>query len=457
MHRGLCHCKKDFDAWAYHLVWPQSSTDLPLFGTVQLTVEDFKFAYNAWNLLRLSLFYGTGYPHVMSSLSSTTPSMAPSRSSNNIFYRNAKVNCSLDSLRTKIALTPSHTNAIAIQTVDWKSLFSRAHADGKLGIELVLGMENGLSPHIEDSCDHHVYIPQYGSVGSLSMLAALSIAVHLCACDLERKADQSGLLRSAGHMPLTKNHEVNPPPHEADLIHLSNDDIKAVLSLRRSSYHLQLSVAVFNEMADRNIGAIIRNANVFNCEKVIVINRRKFNRRGALGTHRISSVLFLEDLQSDDARRALEGYELWLLHQYYPYLHIHSPYGEHIVDHKPFLNADNVGLRAWLSSQLHFSQHPLPQNFKHLLGNAIYLDDEQLLQREVQRAYDERSKGILLVAAEEGATPHPSLASLASKVVFIRDPSRIPAFQRGLNGGLSTAIALERLRSAIDSIAARPA
>ncbi|PWV09545.1 hypothetical protein C3747_78g136 [Trypanosoma cruzi] len=72
---AVCLLKRDFDAWAYSINWPQRKSHLPLLGSVSLTVEDIKFAYNAWCLLRLAMFFGTGHPKILSPLVNTTPSM----------------------------------------------------------------------------------------------------------------------------------------------------------------------------------------------------------------------------------------------------------------------------------------------------------------------------------------------------------------------------------------------
>eukprot|EP00796_Vickermania_ingenoplastis_P007100 gene7099-5034_t len=373
----------------------------------------------------------------MSSLSGTTPSMNSQLSSNAIFHR----------------------NSVPIQQLDWASI-CRSVNDGivRKGVELVLGMENGLSDGLRDECTHQVFIPQYGSIGSLSMISALAIGVHLSFCKLEESLSESSscsFLPVNGHMPLSSNNvEGNPPPHEANLLSLPNDEIKALLYRRRQKYLLQLGAIIHNDMGDRNIGAILRNADVFNLETTVILNRKKFSRRGALGVHKITNVVYSKALESADCQKALDGFEVWLLYNYYPYLHVYPPFGNIQKFHPPFLKTDDFNFLHWMKSEHVLNQdHPLIQHFPHLIGNEVYLDDQASLSSAVTEVYRKKQKGIVVAIPEEGASPHPSLAALATRVIFIRHPSKIPGnLQRGLNGALATSIVFERIRTAIDSI-----
>ncbi len=58
--------------------------------------------------------------------------------------------------------------------------------------------------------------------------------------------------------------------------------IVADLDARRHPFH----VAIENWQHDRNIGAVVRNANAFLAEAVHVVGRRRWNRRGAMVTER---------------------------------------------------------------------------------------------------------------------------------------------------------------------------
>ncbi|MGH2728571.1 MAG: rRNA methyltransferase, partial [Actinomycetota bacterium] len=56
------------------------------------------------------------------------------------------------------------------------------------------------------------------------------------------------------------------------------DAIVADLDSRRHPFH----VAVENWQQDRNIGAVVRNANAFLAAEVHIVGRRSWNRRGAM-------------------------------------------------------------------------------------------------------------------------------------------------------------------------------
>jgi tRNA G18 (ribose-2'-O)-methylase SpoU len=62
--------------------------------------------------------------------------------------------------------------------------------------------------------------------------------------------------------------------------------IVADLDRRRHPYH----VAVENWQHDRNIGAVVRNANAFLAAGVHIVGRRRWNRRGAMVTERYQHV-----------------------------------------------------------------------------------------------------------------------------------------------------------------------
>jgi tRNA G18 (ribose-2'-O)-methylase SpoU len=66
----------------------------------------------------------------------------------------------------------------------------------------------------------------------------------------------------------------------------SVDAIVADLDTQRSALH----VAIQNWEHDFNIGSIVRTANAFNVERVHIIGRRRWNRRGAMVTDRYLHV-----------------------------------------------------------------------------------------------------------------------------------------------------------------------
>ncbi len=63
--------------------------------------------------------------------------------------------------------------------------------------------------------------------------------------------------------------------------------IVADLDARRHPFH----VAIENWTSDRNIGAVVRNANAFLAAAVHLVGRRRWNKRGAMVTDRYQHVL----------------------------------------------------------------------------------------------------------------------------------------------------------------------
>jgi tRNA G18 (ribose-2'-O)-methylase SpoU len=61
----------------------------------------------------------------------------------------------------------------------------------------------------------------------------------------------------------------------------TEEAIKADLDTKRHNF----SVVCLNFGNDFNIGSVIRNANAFLASEVIIVGRRKWDRRGAVGTH----------------------------------------------------------------------------------------------------------------------------------------------------------------------------
>ena len=68
--------------------------------------------------------------------------------------------------------------------------------------------------------------------------------------------------------------------------------IVADLDARRHPFH----VAIENWQHDRNIGAIVRNANAFLAEVVHIVGRRRWNRRGAMVTEQYQHVVHHPDI-----------------------------------------------------------------------------------------------------------------------------------------------------------------
>jgi tRNA G18 (ribose-2'-O)-methylase SpoU len=70
--------------------------------------------------------------------------------------------------------------------------------------------------------------------------------------------------------------------------------IVADLDRRRHPFH----VAVENWQNDRNIGAVVRNANAFLAAAVHIVGRRRWNRRGAMVTERYQHVHHHADIDA---------------------------------------------------------------------------------------------------------------------------------------------------------------
>jgi len=75
----------------------------------------------------------------------------------------------------------------------------------------------------------------------------------------------------------------------------TDDAIRADLDTKRHNF----SILISNEFHDFNIGTVIRNANAFLAKEVIIYGRRKFDKRGTVGTHvyeNLKHVKFIDDL-----------------------------------------------------------------------------------------------------------------------------------------------------------------
>jgi tRNA G18 (ribose-2'-O)-methylase SpoU len=86
------------------------------------------------------------------------------------------------------------------------------------------------------------------------------------------------------------------------------DAIVDDLDARRHPFH----VAIENWEHDRNIGAVVRNANAFLAAEVHIVGRRRWNRRGAMVTDRYQHLRHHETVDDlvtwcADARLALIG------------------------------------------------------------------------------------------------------------------------------------------------------
>ena len=71
----------------------------------------------------------------------------------------------------------------------------------------------------------------------------------------------------------------------------SQEEIKQIL--KSTSHNFAVMMEHWN--GDFNIGTMIRNANAFNAEKVFYYGKKKYDRRGAVGTHHYVDLNFIGD------------------------------------------------------------------------------------------------------------------------------------------------------------------
>jgi tRNA G18 (ribose-2'-O)-methylase SpoU len=89
----------------------------------------------------------------------------------------------------------------------------------------------------------------------------------------------------------------------------SVDAIRADLDTKRT----QLVIVCENFAKDLNIGTVIRNANAFTAKEIIIAGRRRWDRRGAVGTHsyeKLSHVKHVKDMLELYAGLKADGYQI---------------------------------------------------------------------------------------------------------------------------------------------------
>lgn len=57
------------------------------------------------------------------------------------------------------------------------------------------------------------------------------------------------------------------------------------------------AVVVENLIGDFNLGTVIRNANAFNAQQVYYVGNKRWDRRGAVGVHNYTDVIFLPSIE----------------------------------------------------------------------------------------------------------------------------------------------------------------
>ena len=84
------------------------------------------------------------------------------------------------------------------------------------------------------------------------------------------------------------------------------DAIVADLDGRRHDF----AVAIENWQHDANIGTVVRTANAFNAAEVVIVGRRRWNRRGAMVTDRYQHIVHIADIDALSAHADRTGREL---------------------------------------------------------------------------------------------------------------------------------------------------
>lgn len=73
----------------------------------------------------------------------------------------------------------------------------------------------------------------------------------------------------------------------------TTDAIIADLDTKRNNF----SVLISNKLNDFNIGSVIRNANAFMAKEVILYGKKRFDHRGAVGTHHYTHFKHVKELE----------------------------------------------------------------------------------------------------------------------------------------------------------------
>lgn len=73
----------------------------------------------------------------------------------------------------------------------------------------------------------------------------------------------------------------------------TTEAIKADLAQKKHNF----SILISNKFNDFNIGTVIRNANAFLAKNIYILGRRRFDRRGTVGTHIYEKLTFIKDVE----------------------------------------------------------------------------------------------------------------------------------------------------------------
>jgi tRNA G18 (ribose-2'-O)-methylase SpoU len=91
-----------------------------------------------------------------------------------------------------------------------------------------------------------------------------------------------------------------------ELKELDTEEIRGLVQMNS----IPAAVAMYNVSGNLNLGSIIRTANFLGFKEVLYYGRRKWDRRGAVGTYHYTKVEYFEDEEAFLAAIAERGYNL---------------------------------------------------------------------------------------------------------------------------------------------------
>ena len=71
-----------------------------------------------------------------------------------------------------------------------------------------------------------------------------------------------------------------------------------------------MALACFCVQYDINAGVMIRNSNAFACQNMVLVGKKKFDRRSSVGTHNYENMVHLEDSEALVKWVGLNNYSL---------------------------------------------------------------------------------------------------------------------------------------------------
>lgn len=92
---------------------------------------------------------------------------------------------------------------------------------------------------------------------------------------------------------------------------MAPDEIKAALEARRHDF----AVCCCNLAYDFNIGTVVRTANAFLAREVWIYGRRRWDKRGAMGSYHYENILHVADAADFAARVRERGYSVVVFEQ----------------------------------------------------------------------------------------------------------------------------------------------